>query len=261
MGKQHSESVSSVGHLIERQMLLYEEKRKLVQQNAAAELAGPFNFITISRDVGALGDAVASEIAAGLNWKVYDKEIVDYIAKHSKVRHHLVDQLDEKTQNLVHDSVSGLLKMLQGQSFSNEEYHIALIKTLAALAAQGNAILLGHGGAFVLQDQPGLRVRIPASLPARVNRLSKRWNMPVDKTRRSVLKIDAERRDFIKHHFNQDKDDIRFYHLVFNTDNLTVDYIVISILGIIERSRQQVPTPQPVAYENIAFRSSEQRPK
>ncbi len=261
MGRQQSASVSSVGHLIERQMILYEEKRKLARQDTAPELKGSYNFITISRDVGAMGDAVASEIASRLKWKVYDKEIVDYIAKHSRVRHNLVDQMDEKTQSLLQDSVSRLLRVLQGQpGLSKEEYHIALINTLAALAAKGSAILLGHGGAFVLQEQPGLHVRITASLSERVKRLSKRWNMPMDKTRRSVRKTDVQRRDFIRHHFNQDRDDARFYHLVFNTDHLALDHIVAAILGIIECSRQQAASPAPASYEHLAFHSSEHLP-
>jgi cytidylate kinase len=238
-------------------MLFYEERRKLIRKHAADEVAGPYHFITISRDVGALGDAIASETAMRLKWKVYDKEIVDYIARHSKVRHDLVDQLDEKTQSLVQDSVSGLLRMLQGQGISNEEYHVALIKTLATLAAQGRAILLGHGGAFALQDQPGLHVRITASLPVRVRRLSERWSMPIGKTRRSVVKIDAERRDFIQQHFNQDKDDIRHFHLVFNTDNLAVDYIVDAIIGIIQHGKLETAGRQPVS-ESFAFQNSEE---
>ena len=254
MGRQESESLTTSVHLVERQMLFYEERRKLIRQHTA-EPAGPYHFITISREIGALGDAVASETAKRLKWIVYDKEIVDYIAANGKVRHSLVDQLDEKTQSLIYDSVDGLLRILQGKSFSIEEYHVALIKTLATLAAQGHAILLGHGGAFVLQGQPGLHVRITASLPVRIRRLSKKWNTPDEKTRKTVLKIDAERREFIHRHFNQDKDDIRFYHLVFNTDYLTVDRIVAAITGVVEQSRQQVPITLPV--ESLDFQSSE----
>jgi cytidylate kinase len=81
--------------------------------------------------------------------------------------------------------------------------------------------------------------------------------MTIERTRRSVLKIDAERRGFIRGHFNADKDDTRFYHLVFNTDNLTVDYIVAALVGIIEQSKQQVAEPQPAAWPSFAFQNSE----
>jgi hypothetical protein len=66
MSKQLSEGLSGFIHLVERQMLLHDERRKLIRQHTVDELQRPYHFITISRDIGALGDAIASEIAARL---------------------------------------------------------------------------------------------------------------------------------------------------------------------------------------------------
>lgn len=257
MDKHISEGLTGFVHLVERQMLLHRERSKLIRQHVADEPAGPYQFTTISRDIGALGDAVASELAAHFQWKVYDKEIVDYIATHSHVRRNLVDQLDEKTQSHIHDSVEGVLLMFQGQSFSNYEYHIALIQALAALAAQGRCILLGHGGAYALREQPGLHVRISASFPVRVRRLSKRWNLSLEETRRIVRRTDQERKDFVQHHFKPDRNDLPF-HVLFNTDEFTVEYVVAAIVGILGRNLQRhemLPAPE---FNSFAFQNSEQ---
>jgi cytidylate kinase len=255
-----SEGLGGFVHLVERQMLLHEERRKLARQQAAGELKGPYNFITISRDIGALGDVVASEMALRLQWKVYDQEIVDYIAQNSHIRRNLVDQLDEKAQSLVHETVERWLLMLQGQSYSSDEYHVALIKALATLAAQGHSILLGRGGAYALQDQPGLHVRITASLPVRVLRLSKRWQISIEETKKIVLRTDAERKEFIQHHFKPDRNESCYFHLVLNTDSLSVDHVVAAIIGIIEQSQQPATAFQPMMPEKIVFQSSEQVP-
>jgi cytidylate kinase len=260
MGKQLSEGMSGSVHLVERQMLLHEERSKLVQQQTVDELTDPFHFITISRDIGALGDAVASELAARLTWKVYDKELVDYIAGNSHVRRNLVDQLDEKTQSALRDSIDRLLLVFQERGFSSDEYHFALINALVTLAAQGQCILLGHGGAYALQGQAGLHLRMTASLPVRIRRLSKRWNISIEKTREIIQKTDAVRRDFIQRHFRPDRNDMHFFHLVFNTDNLTVDCIVAAVLGIIEQSKKQLATIQSPVFESLVFKSSEQTP-
>jgi cytidylate kinase len=257
MGKQLSEGLSGFVHLVERQMLLHEQRHKLIRQHADDELQGPYHFITVSRDIGALGDAVASEIAARLRWKVFDKEIVDYIAKHSHISKDLVDQLDEKAQSLVHESVERWMLMFQMESYRNDEYHIALIKALVTLAAQGRSVLLGRGGAYVLQEQPGLHVRITASLPVRVRRLSKLWSTSIGETNKIVLKTDAERREFIQHHFKPDRDDNLFFHLIFNTDNLSVDYVAAAIVAVIEQSRRQVAESKPPVSEGLAFQNSE----
>ncbi len=260
MGKQFSEGLRGFVRLVERQMLLHEEKSKLVRQHAVDERTGPYQFITISRDIGALGDVIASELAGHLQWKVYDKEIVDYIVKDSHARHQLVDQLDEKTQSHVHDSVERVLLLFQGEGFSNDEYHIALIKALAALAAQGRCVILGHGGVYALQEQAGLHLRITASLPVRVRRMSRRWNLSLDQTRKIVQKTDQDRKSFLQYHFKPEGDPLQYFHLFFNTDRLSVDSAVGAILGVLEKAKQQVEAPQPPVIDSFAFQNSEQVP-
>ena len=238
MGKRLSEGYPGFVHLVERRMLFHDEIGKLVRKHEAGEYRCPYQFITISRDIGALGNAVASELAARLQWKVYDKEIVDYIAKHNNVLNSLVDRLEEKTQSRIQDSIERLILMFHGHGFSNDSYHLSLFQALAALAVQGGCIILGHGGTFALQDQAGLHIRITASFPVRVDRLSRRWGISREKTGKIVQKTDKERAEFIQHHFSADLDETKFFHLVINTDTFPVDYVVASILGIMDQSRR-----------------------
>lgn len=67
-------------HIVERQMLLHETLNKAAQPRPTAQANLRYRFITISRDRGSLGDAVAQDVAARLGWSVYDREIVDHIA-------------------------------------------------------------------------------------------------------------------------------------------------------------------------------------
>jgi len=258
MGTHLSEGFGGFVHLVERQMLLYEGRRKLARQRSAKEPKGPYHFLAISRDIGALGDAIASEVARCLQWKVYDKEIVDYIANHSHIHRELLEQLDEKAQSLVHENVERWLSMFQGQASSYDEYHVALLKTLATLAAQGRSILLGHGSAYALRDQPGLRVRITGSLPVRVRRLSERWGASVEETQKTVRREDSERREFVQHHFKPDRNEGSYFHIVFNTDSLSVDHVAAAIAGIIEQSQKPEATSQTSSLPTPAFQSSEQ---
>lgn len=255
-----SEGLGGFVHLAERQMLLHEERSKLVRRHSEDELKGPYHFITISRDIGALGDVVASEIARRLQWKVYDKEIVDYIAQNSHIRRNLVDEFDEKAQSLVHESLERWLLTLEGQSYGSDEYHVALIKVLDTLAAQGRAILLGRGGAYALRDEPGLHVRITASVPVRVRRLSEQWGTSPKETKRIVKRTDTERREFIQHLFKPDRNENSYFHIVFNTDHLSVNHVVAAIAEIIGQNRQPATKFQPPAAENVVFRSAEQAP-
>jgi cytidylate kinase len=220
--------------LVERQMLFRQVRDMAVHKSPTEKPFRCFNFITISRRNGSLGDAIAQEVAGNLGWRVCDREIVDNIAQNSHVRQSLVQELDEKSQNIIHDTVQRFLRMAEGGSFGVEEYHEALLKTLAYLAARGESIIVGRGSNFALHDnRAGLHVRVTASPEVCAQRLSKRWSVSVDDARRRLQDLDTERRNFIRHHFKQDIDDPRSYDLVFNTDRTTIRQVVSAILAVV----------------------------
>jgi cytidylate kinase len=165
--------------------------------------------------------------------RVFDREIVDTIAQNNHVRQDLVRELDERSQSLIHDTVARLLLMASGISFGNEEYHDALLKTLALLAARGEAIIVGRGSACALQGEPGLHLRFVASPEIRISRLAQQWGVSSEAARRRMEQIDAGRRNFVHNHFRQSLDDIRFYDAVFNTDRQTAEQIADAVMGMI----------------------------
>lgn len=229
--------------LVERQMLL-SRVRNQAARSSAAEPSAQFRFVTITRDVGALGDQVAEALANKLQWHVYDREIVDCIAQDSRVRQDLVRELDERSQSLIHDTVHRFLLTAEGISFGNQEYHESLLKTLALIAARGDAVIVGRGGAYALQGEPGLHVRIIASPEVRVRRLAERWRTSREDALRRMGKIDAERRSFRQQHFRKHVDELSFFHAIFNTDNMAVEQVVHTIGHMVSGpGRRGAPTP------------------
>ncbi len=196
-------------------------------------------FITISRDEGTLGDEIAHGLSQRLGWRLYDKEIVNGIANNSHVREELVSRLDEKLQDLIDetmlDRILHMLRIPDQSPFGSEEYHDSLLKTLAALAAHGNAVLVGRGANFALRGSgSGFHMRTVGSLDVRVERLSRSRQISPESARRMVRDLDAERRAFIRHHFSQNIDDPGFYSIVVNTDHLTVAQVVNSVLSVMQ---------------------------
>ncbi|HYK88368.1 MAG TPA: cytidylate kinase-like family protein [Acidobacteriota bacterium] len=244
--------------LAERQMLLRTVRDRALHEISAARATNPgYRFITISRRRGSLGDAIAHDLARRLGWQVFDREIVDHIALHSNVRQTLVEQLDERAQNLIHESVQRLLNMAAGASFGAEEYRDALLKALAFVAGRGDAILVGRGANFALRSESGgFHIRIVASPEVRIRRLMQRWQISLADARQRIDQMDSERRNFVRHHFKQDIDDFRHYDAVFNTDNLTARQVADSIMAMlsgtvpeIESSSDATDTKEPKAIQ------------
>jgi cytidylate kinase len=231
-------------YLIERDARLSEARIRGAREQTENGSKGRYRFLTITRDEGSLGNAVAQELARHLEWKVFDKEIVNYIAQNSHVRENLVRQLDEKSQSIVEDTILRFLRMPEGQSFGSEEYHAALLRTLAAIAAQGEAVILGRGSNVALHgDEHGLHVRITASPEIRAERLAQVWKSDMAEARRRIKEGDAERRNFLRHYFRQELDDPRFYDLVFNTDRLSMERVAAAVLQVMDGGFEAGPKP------------------
>jgi cytidylate kinase len=216
-------------HITERQMRLWNAIHSIERAKTAH-----YRFITISRDEGSGSDVIVKALSEELGWRMYDKEIVNYIAHNNHVRESMVRELDEKNQSLMHETILRLLQMTETAPFGAEEYHEALLRTLATIAAQGRAILVGRGANFALaRSEHGLHIRITASLENRIGRIAQLFQLPHDEARRRLHATDSERRAFIRRHFKQDFDDQRFYDLIINTDHLSTDQVVLSILSVL----------------------------
>ncbi len=216
--------------LVEKQLLLWTALRRAARERPDRESS--YRFLTLARDEGSLENEISQELSQHLGWHVFDKEIVTYIARNSHVSEKLVRELDQKSQGIIEDMIANLLKMPEFVSFESGEYHEALLRSLACLAAHGCAILVGRGGNFALrEDKRGLNVLLTASPEVRAQRLSKRWKVTVEEARARMRTDDEERRKFIRQYYRQHFDDLRFYDLIYNTDHLSIGRIVSSVLS------------------------------
>lgn len=231
MNPLHSGEPAGTDHIIERQMLLRSARDRAAHEHPPDNATSPLRFVTISRQAGSFGELIAEDLAGRLGWRIYDREIVETISRDSHTRESLVQQLDEKSQTLFHDTVKRLFGMAEGGSLGVETYHLLLVKTLVSLGTHGQAILVGRGANFALRGQPGLHVRIVASPKVRQERLAAIWKLDNRDANRRMLRLDEERRAFILRHYKLDPDDPRHYDAVYNTDTLAPERITASILA------------------------------
>ena len=80
-------------NLVSRQMKFWESVGKTKEKSDTPQV---WPCITISREIGSQGAKLAMLLAERLGWQVFDKEIVDYIANHAKVRKNIVELFDGK---------------------------------------------------------------------------------------------------------------------------------------------------------------------
>jgi phage anti-repressor protein len=229
-----ADGMDMTADMIERQMRLRDAQVRSDRERHGKTTLSRYRFLTVTRDGGSLADEIVRDLAGRLGWHVFDSEIVDFIARDSHVRENLVRELDERSQGLIQDAILRMLRMPEYPSFGAEEYPAALLKTLAYIATQGNAILVGRGANFALcEEKEGLKVRITGSVEARALRIKQKFGMTLDAARERTKSEDEERSRFIRQYYKQDIDDVRFYDLIFNTDHLSVDSVAASLAAIL----------------------------
>ncbi|MEN6372514.1 MAG: cytidylate kinase-like family protein [Armatimonadota bacterium] len=187
--------------------------------------AKPGPVITISRQLGSGGRLVAGRLAERLGWSLWDKDLVDAIAKNADVSHRIVADFDEKTIS----EIDILARTIAGEKEIGRFYYgHHLARVILAVARHGNAIILGRGANFLLTG--ALNVRIVASEELRIQSLMKYGEMSREEALDRIHESDRERAEFIRRLYNKDIEDTLAYDLVITLDELGIEGVAEIIL-------------------------------
>ncbi len=177
----------------------------------AVRTGQPMPVVTLSRELGSGGNEVAQALCNHLGWDLWDRELVEEIARSANVRTDVVRSLDEHTRS----EILAILRELLGDRLQEQGYRRHLGEVILAVASHGNAVIIGRGANYLLPS--ALNVRIVAPLKDRVARLSAREGISVEEAERRCLASDRERADFVHNLFGRDINTPTDYDLVINT--------------------------------------------
>ncbi len=173
-------------------------------------------IITISRQIGSLGDEIAREIADKLGYERVEKaQIGAVLAEHGFSSADL-DKYDEKNPSL-----------LQHLSIRKKIFDHLIRAAVYEFAARGNLVIVGRGAQVILKDIPGtLHLRVIAPYATRVKRLMEQKENDENIAQADIRKSDRNSSGYIHAYFNADWADSELYDLVLNTRNLTLNNCV-----------------------------------
>jgi cytidylate kinase len=215
----------------ERQMRIWaldlETRQRLEQETPSPkDLIHP--YIVISRESGVSAGEIATHLAKHLGWKVFDREILDYMAEHYQWSDVALDYVDEKTASWFHETFG---KLLDQQTVTQAEYVSRLGKIVLLAAQHESNVFVGRGVQFVLPRDRGLTVRIIAPKKDRIKHVMERRNCGSDDAERFIDETDKGRADFVHRYFHHDVADPHLYDLVINLEHTSRDVALDLILG------------------------------
>jgi cytidylate kinase len=204
-----------------------EARQRLEQERASPkELIHP--YIAISRESGVDAGELAKVIAEKLGWKVFDRELLDYMAEHYHWSNVALDYVDEKTASWFHDTFG---KMLDHQVVTQAEFVSRLGKIVLLAAQHESNVFVGRGVQFILPRDRGLIVRIIAPKKQRTKCVMERRHCSQHDAERFIDETDMGRAAFVRRYFHHDVADSHSYDLVINLEHTSRDAALDLIIG------------------------------
>jgi cytidylate kinase len=188
--------------------------------------------IAISRLPGSGAAELGRRTAEKLDYGFFDIELLDQIAREQGVQRRLLEGLDEHVRSGIERYV---VDAFSHRAFTESEYLRAVVRAITALGERGSAVILGRGAPFILPSDRALRLLVVAPKAARTARFARERGLSAADAARALLREDAERRHFLRHHFAIDPDDPVLYDVVVNTETLGLDGAAAVVIDALKR--------------------------
>ena len=205
--------------------------------------------ITISREEGSNGDAIANQLCDHLGYCRVDKSMLTQIAQEAGVDVEAVLEKERSVANkprLISDQMTSLYGRKpsafgKSGTIDDQTYARVVRETMERFAREGDAVIVGRGGQIVLRDWPGaLHVHLYAPLPVRVARIQERYQLSELEAKRRINGSDERKRWYVRQaHGNANWKDLKHYHVAINTANISSEtaaaMIITAVKGIDEQ--------------------------
>ena len=212
------------------------------------------NFvITVSRELGSGGRTIGRKLAAQLQVRYSDKNLIEGLMEKFKLSSYEIERIKGKKQNWLSDLLEVVAPVPNSGSYigfeprRGDEWNSMGIKAddivdaesqiLHAIADEGSCVIAGRSAFFVLKDHPNkLNIFIQAPLEKRVQRVMEKQALTEEEAREVIASVDKSRDTFVQRYAGVSRYDARNYDLVLNVGDLTDDEAVACILKYIKFS-------------------------
>jgi cytidylate kinase len=229
--------LSSLSPRIEHRLIAWEQIHKHVTSQPALRVRPT---ITLSRQFGCEGFPVAEKVqglmarATGEPWNVYDKLLLEAVAKDDGVPLGTLQRLGETARSLER------LGLRPQEYLAHAEAFQAVAQKLVHFATVGNAVIVGRGGAALCRQQLNcFHFRVTASLDWRIDSIARRLEIPRDEARTLVDANNSLREQFLKEQLHVDPSDPLLFDATFNNERGGAEAIAEAIVGFVRAAWTQ----------------------
>lgn len=205
-------------------------------------------ILLIDREFGAGGSSVGAKLAGRLNWKLFDQELSEEIARLAKIPVKVCQRHEERTDPWLQRLVNLIWKGTFDQNLPspdlailNSDRLVSIVQKVLEQATESKpCVIVGRGAPHFLRNRTDtFSVFLYASRELKFRRILKR----VGNEKEAVELLDSmddDRRKFVKHYFGHEWPNRQLFNLMLNTgigDDETVEAI-LNLLNAANRKKE-----------------------
>ncbi len=216
-----------------------------------------FRVLTVEREYGCGGGAIATRLGARLGWKVWDQCLTEEVARLANVDPSAVMRCDERMDSRLHRLAKAFWRgsyernsgALGSQVFDTDRMMSMMQEVMNQIGQEGNAVIVGRGAPYFLREHPdAFHVFLYAPRAEKIRRTIADGHSESE-AEGLVDSVDRERVAYVKHYFNADWPTRSLYHLMLNTavGNDAVVKTILETMRLVEGSPKATDYEQPNA--------------
>ena len=211
-------------------------------------------IIAIEREYGCGAAGIARELAARLNWKLWDELVTQEIARLANSDQSVVSKREERRDPLYYrlfksfalGSWEGSPVALSAEMLDADSIVQLSERVVEQAADAGNCVIVGRGSQHFLRARKDtLRFFLYASKREKVRRLVAQGKPEADASE-LVNTVDRDRASFIKKYFHVNWPNRSLYHAMLNT-GVGDETVILAMMSFLQQNRstlQQIDSPE-----------------
>lgn len=223
----------TVSKIVDKQIKVWDRRDAMISTGEKEPVFFP--LITISREYGAPGAALAERLGKMTGFEVWDRELLGAIAKDLNSDQKFLETLDERRKQDIEDAASAFI----GKVHTNVSYLRSLIKVVKTIEEHGQGIIVGRGANYICETHKDLTIRMVQPFNSRVEHIAEKQKISIKEARELVNKKDNERAEFIKRFFYKDLTTASDYDLIINAGTFDLDYMEVMVADAYEEKTGQ----------------------
>ena len=185
--------------------------------------------VTISRQFGSGGRTLGKMIAEELDYTFADNEIIQRLSKEANVSANWIRSFEKEAGSRLSRITSKMVskrwldRVLAGErGYLDEEIYLDyMVLIIAQIADEGDAVILGRGSQYILDDHPeAFHILLIDELENRIKFMVEHYEMIERQAAQAVNYEDRRRASLYRRLGKKNYNDPELYHLVLNMGRL-----------------------------------------